>query len=221
MKELINIQRDLKCGKEQYNSFGKYKYRSCEDILEAVKPLLDKYGCWLTISDDICMSEILETTIVTIDKAPREISTLRTYIKATARITNTEGVSTSVSSFAKEPPVKSGMDASQITGAASSYARKYALNGLFLIDDTKDADYSPHQNEVSKPAQQPQGQVKDNINQPTSKPATEKQVNAIKVIAKKFGVDASYAVHEKFGKDKVEELTSKEASSLIEWMQNG
>ena len=121
MQTLINIQRDLKCHKGQFNQFGKYKYRSCEDILEAVKPLLAREGCTLKLSDEIVL--IGE----------------RYYIKATATITDGDAVE-SVTAYARESAEKKGQDDSQITGTASSYARKYALNGLFLIDDTKDAD---------------------------------------------------------------------------------
>lgn len=121
MKELIEIQKKLKAPKGQYNSFGKYKYRSAEDILEAVKPLCHENNCTLTLSD----------TLENIGD--------RYYIRATVSITNgTETVS--VSAYAREDETKKGMDGSQITGTASSYARKYALNGLFCIDDTKDAD---------------------------------------------------------------------------------
>ncbi len=127
MKKLINIQHDLKAPKGNYNSFGKYKYRSCEDILEAVKPLLAREGCTLTIKDDIVQVGD------------------RFYIKATARITDgTEAME--VTAFARESDEKKGMDSSQVTGTASSYARKYALNGLFLIDDTKDADTDEYAN---------------------------------------------------------------------------
>lgn len=122
MKELLKIQQGLKAPKGQYNSFGKYKYRSCEDILEAVKPLLAECGVTLTLSDDICAFGD------------------RVYVKATATIVSGTGETLSVTAFAREEETKKGMDASQITGTASSYARKYALNGLFCIDDTKDAD---------------------------------------------------------------------------------
>lgn len=121
MKELIEIQSELKAPKNQRNNFGNYNYRSCEDILEAVKPLLKKHECLLTISDEIV-----------------EVGG-RIYVKATATITNKEN-SYNVTSYARESESKKGMDSSQLTGATSSYARKYALNGLFLIDDTKDAD---------------------------------------------------------------------------------
>ena len=122
MKELINIIAELKAPKGQYNSFGKYRYRSCEDILEAVKPLCAKNNVLLTITDDIVLIGD------------------RFYVKATATVTNLEGASVSASALAREEDTKKGMDGSQVTGASSSYARKYALNGLFCIDDTKDAD---------------------------------------------------------------------------------
>lgn len=122
-EKLIAIQTELKAPKGQYNSFGKYKYRSCEDILEAVKPVLKKHKASLVISDDIVSKDG------------------RFYVCATATIYDTESDATvSNKAFAREEDIKKGMDGSQVTGTASSYARKYALNGLFLIDDTKDAD---------------------------------------------------------------------------------
>lgn len=126
---LRSIQCELKAPKGQYNSFGKYHYRSCEDILEAVKPLLDKYKATVYITDDM----------VSVGD--------RVYVKATATIVDAGGKEVSVSAFAREPLDRKGMDSSQITGASSSYARKYALNGLFLIDDTKDVDTEELKNE--------------------------------------------------------------------------
>ncbi len=121
MGALTSIQKELKAPKSNFNSFGKYNYRSCEDILEAVKPLLDKYKSTLFLSDEVV-----------------EVGG-RIYVKATA--TFRDGSSeVKVTAYARESVEKKGMDDSQITGTASSYARKYALNGLFLIDDTKDAD---------------------------------------------------------------------------------
>jgi hypothetical protein len=136
MKELIIIQQDLKAPKTQRNNFGGYNYRSCEDILEAVKPLLAEQSCTLTITDDIVM--VGE----------------RIYLKATATLTNPDGKSVSTTAFAREPEQKKGMDESQISGMASSYARKYALNGLFCIDDTKDADTMDNTHESHAPAPQ-------------------------------------------------------------------
>ena len=121
IEALNKIQSELKAPKNQRNNFGGYNYRSCEDIMEAVKPLLSKYGVVLTVCDDmVCVGN-------------------RIYVKATATLTDGEDSITN-SAFAREAEIKKGMDESQITGAASSYARKYALNGLFCIDDTKDAD---------------------------------------------------------------------------------
>lgn len=122
MKELAIIQSKLKAPKRQKNTFGGYKYRSCEDILEAVKPLLRETLCTLTLNDEVVLMGD------------------RFYIKATATISNTENEVATTTAFAREEETKKGMDASQITGAASSYARKYALCGLFAIDDGKDAD---------------------------------------------------------------------------------
>ena len=130
---LVGIQSELKAPKGQYNSFGKYKYRSAEDILEAVKPLLKKYSCKLTIMDEI------------------HLIGERYYVKAIATISDgTESLS--VCALAREADTKTGMDCSQITGAASSYARKYAMNGLFAIDDTKDADALNTTPEYTAPA---------------------------------------------------------------------
>lgn len=122
MKELNTIQVKLNAPKNQYNSFGKYHYRNCEDILEAIKPLLKETECTLVISDDIILIGD------------------RYYVKATATITNSKDESVSNTAWAREASDKKGMDEAQITGATSSYARKYALNGLFCIDDNKDTD---------------------------------------------------------------------------------
>ena len=122
MKELITIQSELKAPKTQYNKFGGYKYRKAEDILEAVKPLLAKQKCTLIITDDIVMVGS------------------RIYVKATATIKNEKGEYETSTGWAREEEAKKGMDGSQITGASSSYARKYALNGLLAIDDNADSD---------------------------------------------------------------------------------
>lgn len=138
MKRLIEIQQELKAPKGQRNNFGNYNYRSCEDILEAVKPLLKKQGLALIISDEIC--NIGE----------------RYYIRAVAQLYDGEkthdNLIAETVAYAREEESKKGMDASQITGSTSSYARKYALNGLFAIDDTKDADAT---NTHGKPDKKP------------------------------------------------------------------
>lgn len=129
-KRVASAQLELKAPKGQYNSFGKYKYRSCEDILEAVKPLCAKYGLLLNVTDEIVL--IGE----------------RYYVKATAFLRDADGDEVVVNTaYSRESAEKKGMDDSQVTGTASSYARKYALNGLFLIDDTKDADTDEYRNQ--------------------------------------------------------------------------
>lgn len=126
-KCLMAIQTELKAPKNQWNDFGKYKYRSCEDILEGVKQLLIKYEVSVSLSDEIVL--IGE----------------RYYVKATATLYHGDD-SISVTAYAREEENKKGMDVSQVTGSSSSYARKYALNGLFCIDDTKDADATNNNN---------------------------------------------------------------------------
>jgi hypothetical protein len=135
---LTVIQNKLKAPKNQFNSFGKYHYRSCEDILEALKPILLEYGAVLTISDSI------------------ENIGNRYYVKATATIGIKDAGQISVTAFAREEEDKKGMDGAQVTGAASSYSRKYALNGLFLIDDTKDADTRDNSKEGAKKEPEPE-----------------------------------------------------------------
>ena len=134
-EKLLEIQTELKCNKSQYNSFGKYNFRSLEDIMEAVKPLCKKYNAVLFVGDTV---EFIEG---------------RHYVKATATLVNTEKPEEKiiVSASARESETKKGMDDSQITGATSSYARKYALNGLFDIDDTKDADTNEFKQQETKP----------------------------------------------------------------------
>lgn len=129
-ENLRNVIAKLKAPKSQFNSFGKYNYRNCEDILEAVKPLLDEHKLRLKLSDDVV-----------------QVGNYN-YVKATATVT--DGVSVeNASALAREPEEQKGMNDAQITGSASSYARKYALNGLFDIDDTKDADTNEQREQVN------------------------------------------------------------------------
>jgi hypothetical protein len=132
-RKLMNIQTKIKAPKNLYNSFGKYKYRNAEGICEAVKPFLAEENCSLTLTDEI----------IAIGG--------RVYVRTTATLYDNESEkSISVSALAREAEEKKGMDESQITGTASSYARKYALNGLFLLDDAKDADSDEHHTEVEE-----------------------------------------------------------------------
>ena len=154
MKKLIDMQAELKAPKGRTNSFGGYKYRSCEDILEAVKPILKKYDCSLSLSDEL-----------------KNIGD-RYYIEAIAELVdNDNNERVTVTAFARETETKKGQDESQITGTASSYARKYALNGLFLIDDTKDADTDEYRAEntnrahktTAKEVEQGEEQIKKDL----------------------------------------------------------
>lgn len=130
---LVKIQAELKAPKGQFNAFGKYKYRNAEDIIEAVKPILYKYGTALIITDEVVQVGD------------------RIYVQATATLLDDTDNCISSKGWAREEELKKGMDAAQITGSASSYARKYALNGLFAIDDTKDADSTnEHKDEVGE-----------------------------------------------------------------------
>lgn len=160
--KLSNIQQELKAPKGQRNDFGKYNYRSCEDILEAVKPICAKNKTTLVLSDELVVlgdSTPIEYKETYYDKdLKREnVRTIvtgnqRYYIKATATIYDIEsGEEISNTAYAREEENKKGMDGSQITGTASSYARKYALNGLFNIDDTKDADTNEYHKQTNKP----------------------------------------------------------------------
>ena len=152
-EKIIAIQSELKAPKNQYNNFGKYKYRNCEDILEAIKPLLQKYGLVQYITDSIeCVGN-------------------RYYIKANVIVTDGKKMQ-DVFAYAREPENKKGMDESQITGTASSYARKYALNGMWLIDDTKDADTDEHTNQTKSEYR------------PVLKPDTDKWMKALHSLAK-------------------------------------
>ena len=151
MKELITIQSTLKAPKSQFNAFGNYKYRKVEDILEAVKPIMSNLGCTLVMTDDIVMVGN------------------RIYVKATATIKNSKGETEVTTGYAREEETKKGMDGSQITGAASSYARKYALNGLFAIDDNADSDTT---NDGQHQAAQQQASPQAQAAQPAQQTAT-------------------------------------------------
>ena len=164
-EKLMNIQSELKAPKNQYSDFGKYHYRSCEDILEGLKPLLIKYKATLLIDSEI------------------ELIGDRYYVKAIATFVDIEKDGTiSTTAYAREDENKAKMDLSQMTGSATSYARKYALNGLFAIDDTKDADANPskkEQNNSESPG--PQGSNKK------SKPLSDAQIKRLFTLGNKAG----------------------------------
>lgn len=185
-EKLMNIQKELKAPKCQYNSFGKYKYRSCEDILESVKPLLEKYKVTIILSDKL--EQIGE----------------RYYIRAKAILIDTEtNNSIENTAYAREEETKKGMDGSQITGTSSSYARKYALNGLLLIDDTKDADTDEFAKENNK------GKTKE---EPKEKKITPGQ---LKVLSKLYTGDNLVKLLELNKIDKLEDMSMEKANEII------
>lgn len=184
--KLVAIQSKLNAPKNQENKFGGYKYRSCEDILEAVKPLLKENKLVLILSDDVCCVGD------------------RIYVRATATLCDTEdenGLEISNTAFAREEETKKGMDASQITGASSSYARKYALNGLFCIDDNKDSDAT----NIGASSKTTKEEVVDDISF-----ATQVQIAEI------LRLNCNIAnVKRAFKVDKLEDLTEAQADQVI------
>lgn len=203
MSVLTDIQNELKAPKGRYNSFGKYNYRSCEDILEAVKPILKKHGATLTIRDDMV-----------------EVGG-RVYVKAIAQFhvfgekgSVIEGAE--VTAFAREADEKKGMDASQITGTASSYARKYALNGLFLIDDTKDADTDEYANQQNQAKQQKQTEKQQDVKK--QKIGSVKGA-AVEKMLKDSGQNVE-AILKYYKCDKCEDLTEEQHLILVNSLRN-
>ena len=184
--KLVKVQNELKAPKSQYNSFGKYSYRNCEDILEALKPLLNEVKAIVNISDEIIL--IGE----------------RYYVKATVKFIDAEtGEVVEASAIAREEETKKGMDASQLTGSTSSYARKYALNGLFAIDDTKDADTTNTHG-------------KENV-----KSLSEAQLKRMYVIGKNAGYENSKVdsmINQKYNK-KACDMTKEEYDNVVEGLQ--
>nr|DAG82542.1 MAG TPA: ERF superfamily protein [Caudoviricetes sp.] len=196
IEKLQLIQQELIAPKNQYNSFGKYNYRSCEDILEGLKPCLKKVKAAVTVSDTI------------------EMVGNRYYVKATATLFDSESnESVSNTAYAREDDSKKGMDASQITGSTSSYARKYALNGLFCIDDVKDADSRDNRQKEAEKQHKEEKEMKD---------AENMMISAIKVQAlaarcEKDKVDIGKILM-LYKVNRLEDLTEKKYSHInIHW----
>lgn len=212
-EKLIKVQAALKAPKSQYNKFGGYSYRNCEDILEAAKPLCLANGCAIYLTDEIFTVES------------------RVYVKATAHFRDVESdQSVSATAYAREEESKKGMDGSQVTGSASSYARKYALNGLLCIDDTKDSDFAADI-EAPKAAQQntkssakgkqvaePNDEAFDAstpINAPQKpQPVQYASTNQITAIEERYGENVGKLM-QKRGVSRLNELTSDEADNII------
>ena len=192
MKHLIAIQSKLKATKGRWNSFGKYHYRSCEDILESVKPLCAEEGCILLIADEMVL--VGE----------------RYYIKATATLKTPDG-EFSTTGYARESDDKKGMDASQITGTASSYARKYALNGLFCIDDNKDADTDEYQHEKKS---------RESKAKPASKPAKSRAELTQEILQICHDKGKEVAEVLKTAKvDSLDDMTEERLQACVEWLE--
>lgn len=186
-QKLMKVQATLKAPKGQYNSFGKYHYRSCEDILEGVKPILSEVGATITLSDSI------------------EVIGDRVYVKAIALFRDADtGESIENVAYAREESEKKGMDGAQVTGASSSYARKYCLNGLLLIDDTKDADTDENQNERNAKAKK----------QVDAKPEPQPISDKDKEILKKTVEDKGYTVEQIFPKG-IDGLTAEQYAKAM------
>ena len=184
VEKLMRIQTEIKAPKNLYNSFGKYHYRNAEGICEAVKPYLQKEKCALTLKDEIV-----------------EVGG-RIYVKATATLVDSEtNIEFEASAYARESLEKKGMDDSQITGTASSYARKYALNGLFLLDDTKDADTDEYKQQIEADQKKTE-EVKN------SKPTTA-HIKTIQALAEKKGYSEANICN-LYGKKKFADMTFEE-----------
>lgn len=185
-EKLAAVQQELKAPKDKKNTFAGYNYRSAEGILEAVKPVLAKYKCTIYLSDEI-----------------REVGD-RVYVRSEAVFVDTEELSEglNVTAYAREQEEKKGLDASQITGTASSYARKYALNALLLIDDTKDADTDEYQRITNSPQKTPEKGAKKEI--------TDAQKKTIKLLAKNAGIDLDNVL-----KKTLDEFSADEATALM------
>lgn len=198
IKKLTNVQNELKAPKSQVNKFAGFNYRSCEDILEAVKPLLFKNGLVLQINDEI----------INIGD--------RFYVQAKAKIIDEENNFIEAKAYAREPSEKPKMDESQVTGSASSYARKYALNGLFCIDDSKDADFYGNTNNNTKNNTKKENKNNKNNNQDNSKnkKITDKEVALIKYFAGKHNVELK-TILDTYGVEELSQLSAEQASKII------
>lgn len=202
-EKLVKIQNELRAPKSQYNKFGQYYYRSCEDILEAVKPLLLKYSVSMTVCDDIIFIEG------------------RFYVRATATLVDYDGESVSNTAFARESESRKGSDEAQVTGATSSYARKYALNGLFLIDDNKDADTDEKKKEDDARKKKAESRM---TNEEKNQEMTENAKNTIisdkeKAILKSMVEKKGYTLEQIFPKG-IDNMTGEQYLTAVKRMES-
>lgn len=198
-KKLTDVQNELEAPKSQYNKFGNYHYRSCEDILGALKPLLKKHKLSIMISDKIVFIEN------------------RFYVEATVNLYDYESdTSHSVSAYAREEESKKGMDAAQVTGSVSSYARKYALNGMFAIDDSKDPDTKDN-SESNQSKDTPKSEDK----KPSISQAQVKRLIAIAATAEKDVEHIKAQVLKVYKKTHLNEMTKAEYDRIVKWYEEG
>ena len=241
-EKLNRIQVELKAPKDSYNNFGKYNYRTLESILEALKPLLDKYKCVLLMNDRVEVMGYRDYVDSTDTGSGTILYKNRVYVESTVTLVDVEADLTegdfknriSTSAFAREDESRKGMDSSQLTGATSSYARKYALNGLFAIDDTKDSDYTnqsdkslnmarnkpPAPTPAPAPAQQQAQTQQQGFNaNSNSNLITENQVKRMYALAK-GDVEILKKVLSQFDFTSSKEVTKDKYNSICELIQS-
>ena len=240
LKKLFDIQQELKVPKSQRNNFGNYNFRNCEDIMEASKPICKKYNCLLTCSDEIIVigehnPYLYEEKYYDKELKKENIKTScvgqqRFYVQATATLYDLDsGESISVTAEAREEETKKGMDASQITGASSSYARKYALNGLLQLDDNKDADT----NEFARQQKNQSSVKKSNDKQDfQNEKISDEQVKKIHILFSKIekmenqafknftNMEAKQKVYETYKVKSSKELTKNDAIKMIKLLES-
>ncbi len=232
LNKLFKIQQELKVPKNQRNTFGNYNFRSCEDIMEASKPICSKYNCLITCSDEITVfgehnPNLYEEKYYDKDLKKENVKTnsvgqQRFYVKATATLydLDSEEIISTVA-YAREEETKKGMDQSQITGASSSYARKYALNGLLQLDDNKDADTNEYKNQQEN-KQNSNLQSKSKKTQADLEKMDQGQLQAIRILLNK-NEELKKKTYEKLKIEHSEELlnklTKKQATSLIKQLK--
>lgn len=199
-EKLTFVQSELKAPKGQYNTFGKYNYRSCEDILEGLKPLLLKYKLAMFLTDEI------------IDKNNRF------YVKSTIKLINIEKTEEfiTVDSYAREEENKKGMDGSQVTGASSSYSRKYALNGLFAIDDTKDSDFTSGLNKEENKSENKSTVKKEEDKTTENNYISENQIKRMFVLAKGLTKEKVLEIIKKYGYESSKNIKKTDYNKICE-----
>lgn len=235
LNKLFKIQQELKVPKNQRNTFGNYNYRNCEDIMEASKPLCAENNCLLTCSDEIVVfgehnpylyeEKYYDKDLKKENTRTNSTGQQRFYVQATATLYDLDSdESISVTAYAREEETKKGMDVSQITGASSSYARKYALNGLLQLDDNKDADTDEYKKQQGKGKQEKSSTEEEKPSTEEEKPSvemiTEEQVELLHVLlAKLNNEEAKQKLYEKFKIKSSKELTKKNATTMIDFLK--